>query len=112
MPSRSSFADCALPRPPIPPADKGTCELHIDFSLNGLENKIVLEDFTNLHNLKRLLLFFRSMSLIIGEEKQPKQPRKSEGSGKTKRGRLPAPGRDVQRVAAEAEDADFKAQRG
>lgn len=109
MPSHSSFADCALPWPPIPPADKGTCELHIDFSLNGLENKIVLEDFTNPHNLKRLLLFFRSMSLIIGEEKQPKQPCKS---GKTKRGRLPAPGRDVQTVAAEAGDADFKAQHG
>lgn len=52
------------------------------------------------------------MSLIIGEEKQPKQPHKSEGSGRTKRGRLPAPGRDVQTVAAEAEDADFKAQQG
>lgn len=64
----------------------------IDFSLNGLENKIVLEDFTNLHNLKQLLLLLRFMSLISGEEKQPKWPWKTETSRKTNRGQPPAPG--------------------
>lgn len=83
----------------------------IDFSLNGLENKIALEDFTNLHNLKQLLLLLRSMSLISGEEKQPNWPWKTETSGNTNRGRLPAPGMDVQTAAEEAEDADLKAQR-
>lgn len=76
----------------------------IDFSLNGLENKIVLEDFTNLHNLKQLLLLLRPMSLISGEEKQPKWPWKTETSGKTNTGPLPAPGMDVQTAAEEAED--------
>lgn len=76
----------------------------IDFSLNGLENKIVLEDFANLHNLKQLLLLLRSMSLISGEEKQPKWPWKTETSGKTNRGQPPAPGMDVQTAAEEADD--------